>query len=72
MVNTWRCGENVLLIEKVEASCPFSICCSVHVLPIFVPELSPFIINQWSSELKKKKRITLVGSMENQMVGEQG
>ena len=46
VVNTWRCGENELLIEKVEASCPFSICCSVHVLPIFVPKLSPFIINQ--------------------------
>ena len=50
LVNTWTAREIDTFRESMDTPCPFSIPCPKHLFHLAVPELYPFIINQWSSK----------------------
>ena len=49
--NTWRCRENGAAGEGTKAPHLLLIPCSMHLFHLAVPELYPFIINCWSSNM---------------------
>lgn len=44
LVNTWKCRESGSPGERMEAPCPFSMPCPVHLCSLAVPVLYPFRI----------------------------